>query len=161
MTCVQIHRTRYKFHHLSQATTSSKHLYRPESTSSATGIFILSQCSSQPPSPHWSLVPRSSLLRAAQWSNVSRPLTRSPSVRNHVPIDPYRLISDEACHVAYNAQGLGNSAEEFKKVPWGSPDSAGICTVTIIPDGLSCGIPVATTGAGTYQFAGEQRSRSY
>ncbi|USW46710.1 hypothetical protein Slin15195_G000290 [Septoria linicola] len=57
----------------------------------------------------------------------------------------------------YSAKGLGASAEPFKLVPWGAPDSAGTCLTTIIPNGLGCAIPVATTGAGTYQFAVETR----
>ncbi|CZT23302.1 uncharacterized protein RCC_09013 [Ramularia collo-cygni] len=68
-----------------------------------------------------------------------------------------RIEGSRQVAVAYNAVGLGASAEEFQLVPWGSPDSAGSCLVTIIPNGLGCGIPVATTGAGTTQFAIETR----
>ncbi|KAF2173360.1 hypothetical protein M409DRAFT_61809 [Zasmidium cellare ATCC 36951] len=59
--------------------------------------------------------------------------------------------------IGYNAEGLGNSKKGFDEVPWGSPDSAGTCLTTIIPNGLGCAIPVATTGAGTEQFALETR----
>ncbi|KAM3417951.1 hypothetical protein BST61_g6163 [Cercospora zeina] len=68
-----------------------------------------------------------------------------------------RVQSSLQVGVAYNAEGLGNSAREFMAVPWGSPDRAGTCLTTIIPNGLGCAIPVATTGAGTYQFAVETR----
>ncbi|KAF2208411.1 hypothetical protein CERZMDRAFT_101478 [Cercospora zeae-maydis SCOH1-5] len=68
-----------------------------------------------------------------------------------------RIQSSLQVGVAYNAEGLGNSAREFMAVPWGSPDRAGTCLTTIIPNGLGCAIPVATTGAGTYQFAVETR----
>ncbi|GIZ47890.1 hypothetical protein CKM354_001096900 [Cercospora kikuchii] len=68
-----------------------------------------------------------------------------------------RIQTSNQVAIAYNAQGLGNSAREFEKVPWGSPNRAGTCLTTIIPNGLGCAIPVATTGAGTYQFAVETR----
>ncbi|KAK4613601.1 hypothetical protein CLAFUW4_09584 [Fulvia fulva] len=68
-----------------------------------------------------------------------------------------RIDTSDQVAIAYNAEGFGASAEAFKLVPWGSPDSAGTCLTTIIPNGLGCAIPVATTGAGTYQFAVETR----
>jgi hypothetical protein len=95
-------------------------------------------------------------------------------------------------YAAYNAKGLGASAEAFKLVCCHSrerqesccraniyrPGAVGLSRlcrympdyyvsherphrhntptdcVGSIPNGLGCGIPVATTGAGTYQFAG-------
>lgn len=63
-----------------------------------------------------------------------------------------RLAAARQVIYAYNLDDPGASATAFKDVPWGAPNAGGACLTTIIPDG-SCPIPVALTGAGTYDFA--------